>query len=292
MRHKTALHCISALTVALAISFCAGTSASAQDVDAMTVPKYDLKFGFAIDGRVQNMNFKPGQEVKKGDIIAELVDDEGKTMLAEYKILTEQPFEVDEAKARFDLAKIELARVRSLSENKAAAPFEVIRAEASEAVARIGYELTKRKQLELAQQYERAKARHQEYVIRAPMDGVVEQVTVEVGESVERTKPIIRVVVIDPLWVNAPIPTNQTMKLKVGDSAWVTPKLEGHTQPVEGKIIWIASVADPASDTRSVRIEVPNPKRLPAGAHVGVRFTPEPTLPAAPQSGSKQGSKP
>jgi RND family efflux transporter MFP subunit len=292
MRLKKALHRLSALTIAaLALSFYAGSHAWAQDIDAMTVPKYDLKFGFAIDGRVQTMNVKPGQEVKKGDIIAELVDDEGKTMLAEYKILTESPFEVDGAKARYDLAKIELDRVRTLASKNAAAVFEVTRAEASEKVAGIEWELSKRKQLELAQQYERAKARHQEYVMRAPMDGVVEQITVEVGESVERTKPILRVVVIDPLWVNAPVPTNQTMKLKVGDSAWVTPKLEGHEQPVEGKIIWIASVADPASDTRSIRVEVPNPKRLPAGAHVGVRFTPEPTPTAATNTGSKQGSK-
>ncbi len=260
----------------------------AEDVDAMTVPKHDLKIGFAIDGRVGAMNVKAGQTVKKGEIIAELVDDEGKTMLAEYEILVNSDLEVQSAKAKFDLAKIEHDRVKNLASKNAAAIFEVTRAAASELVAQIEHQLSQRKQKELREQYNRAIARHNEYVMRAPMDAVVEQLTVDVGETVERTKPIVRLVVIDPLWVNAPVPTNQTMKLKVGDPAWVTHRLEGQEKAIQGKIIWIASVADPASDTRSIRVEMPNSQGLPAGSHVGVRFTAEPDAKTAGTQGGKK----
>jgi RND family efflux transporter MFP subunit len=274
MRSKKLTYTLSALMFA-GLGFL--SPLMADDIDALTVPKHDLKIGFAIDGRVGQMNVKSGQQVKKGQVIAELVDEEGKTMLAEYEILVNSDLEVQSAKAKHDLAKVELKRVQDLAKKSAAAIFEVTRAEASEKVASIEWELTKRKQKELREQYNRAIARHDEYVMRAPMDSVVEQLTVDVGESVERTKPIIRLVVIDPLWINAPVPTQQTMKLKLGDPAWIIHRLEGQEKPVQGKIIWIASVADPASDTRSIRIEVPNPQGLPAGSHVGVRFTAEPT---------------
>jgi RND family efflux transporter MFP subunit len=260
----------------VAISF--GSLAQAQEnqseeVDAITVPRHDLRLGFTIDGKIQTINVKPGDRVKQGDVIVELRDDEGKTMLAEYQILLNSDLEVQAAKARMDLAEIDLKRITSLRNERASSNFEVVRAEASAKVATIEYELSQRKLKELREQYNRAVARHNEYILKAPIDGVVEQVTVEEGETVERTKPILRMVVTDPLWINAPVPTNQTLNLKVGDKAWITHKLRGQSgKPLEGKVIWIASVADAASDTRLVRVEVPNPQRLPAGGHVGVRF--------------------
>ena len=47
---------------------------------------------------------------------------------------------------------------------------------------------------------------------------------------------------------------------------------DGKSEPIDGKITVIASVADAASDTLNVRVEVPNVSLRPAGEHVKVRF--------------------
>ena len=75
----------------------------------------------------------------------------------------------------------------------------------------------------------------------------------------------------DPLWIDVPVPLTKTKGLKNDQSAEV--EFIGSSGPAaEGKIIHIAAVADAASDTLTVRVEVANHTGRPAGEHVHVRF--------------------
>ena len=104
----------------------------------------------------------------------------------------------------------------------------------------------------------------------------------EVGESVNTTTTeVIRVVQIDPLWIDAPVPLTQAVELKVGRTAQVVfglPDKPTKAEPastslvVPGRVIFVGAVADAASDTLRVRIEVPNQAKRPAGEHVRVTF--------------------
>jgi len=90
-----------------------------------------------------------------------------------------------------------------------------------------------------------------------------------------------------------PVPLKQAMSLRKGQKAVVefplsvdAGKTQGNapaTQYAErtirkgalGKIIYIASVADAASETLMVRVEMPNPSGRPAGEKVHVKFLPD-----------------
>jgi multidrug resistance efflux pump len=109
--------------------------------------------------------------------------------------------------------------------------------------------------------------------LRSPIDGWIEQIDVEVGESVSATTEVIRVVQTDPLWIDAPVPLAQATGLKAGMTARVAcPGGGGQEWTAQGRVIFVASVADAASDTLRVRIEVPNKAKRPAGEHVLVTF--------------------
>src|SRR5690606_18617156 len=114
--------------------------------------------------------------------------------------------------------------------------------------------------------------RHEKYTIRAPQAGVMEEIIVDAGETVEALKPVMRMVVIDPLRIDAPVRTRETLELKVGDPAWVRSPLRKANDFIRGEIVHLASVADAASNTRLVRIEIPNDVGVPAGIHVQVSF--------------------
>ena len=58
--------------------------------------------------------------------------------------------------------------------------------------------------------------------IKSPIDGSIEKIDVEVGESVNTTTQAIQVVQTDPLWIDAPVPLAQAIGLKVGEAAQVT----------------------------------------------------------------------
>jgi multidrug resistance efflux pump len=109
----------------------------------------------------------------------------------------------------------------------------------------------------------------------APLDGLIEDVSVEAGESIGTLGPVIRLVQNDPLWIDVPVPMTQASTLEVGQNVWVTFPAAAATPAPNAQIINIATVADAASDTLRVRIEVPNPTKRPAGERVAVAFTPE-----------------
>lgn len=103
----------------------------------------------------------------------------------------------------------------------------------------------------------------------SPLTGRVEEVAIEPGEAAQPLTPVIRVVKTDPLWIDVPVPLAQARGLRPNGTARVT--FPGKRQAA-GRIVHVSSVADAASGTLRVRVEVPNPSRRPAGEHVTVSF--------------------
>ena len=105
----------------------------------------------------------------------------------------------------------------------------------------------------------------------SPVSGVVERVYVEKGEGVEALEKVIRVVRIDPLWVEVPVPLATARGLKEGSAATV--RLSGSKgEAVQGKVVYVSSVADAAAETLTIRVEVENGSGHPAGQRVIVQF--------------------
>jgi hypothetical protein len=102
------------------------------------------------------------------------------------------------------------------------------------------------------------------------MDGIVETIDVSVGEVTDPQKPVMTVVKNDPLWIEFHLPTIQSSKLKLGQQLEVT--YPGATQWQAAKIIYKAPVADAASDTQKMRLEMPNPQLIDSGLQVVVRL--------------------
>ena len=103
---------------------------------------------------------------------------------------------------------------------------------------------------------------------------MIEEIHVETGESVNALDDVARIVRIDPLWIDVPVPLDKAITLTRGKNAKVKFPNPNNTF-IEGKITHVAAVADAASGTLRIRIEVPNKSKHPAGEHVEVSF---PTL--------------
>lgn len=258
------------LAIILCISFCHRV-ADAQ-VDAMTKARHDLSLGFTVSGKVAQIAVKPGDRIDKGQLLIELKDTEGKSLVKLYEVRAASDLAARSAEATLRLAQVEYKANHELFENGAASPIEVERSEIRVEQAELELKMTLQQGEEAILQLNQARSRHEQYILRAPTDGIVDFIAVEEGELVETLSPILRLVVIDPLWIDAAVPTDQTLDLKIGDTVQVRIDLPGHSEPVVGKIIHMAEVADAASNTRLVRVEVPNPKLLPAGAQATLDF--------------------
>ena len=106
----------------------------------------------------------------------------------------------------------------------------------------------------------------------SPIDGFVEKIDIEVGESVQALDDTIRIVRIDPLWIDVPVPQDKAYTVKVGDTAVVKfpkPRKESSL----GKVIFVSRAADAGSSTLRARIEVPNKSNRPAGEWTHIVFS-------------------
>jgi multidrug efflux system membrane fusion protein len=99
--------------------------------------------------------------------------------------------------------------------------------------------------------------------IRAPFDGVIESRAVELGDYVRAGDPVLTFVDNTRLIVTASIAEQDVRHVSVGDEAFA--RLVTGEQ-VRGRIRYVAPVADAATRTFTVELEVPNGRgALPSG---------------------------
>jgi RND family efflux transporter MFP subunit len=111
--------------------------------------------------------------------------------------------------------------------------------------------------------------------IRSPLDGVVIERKMSVGEYVYEQTPVMTIAQIDPLSVELIVPAARYGQIHVGGGARVHPDA-----PVGGDYPATVEVVDPMIDASSgtfgVRLKLANPDHLiPAGLRCAVQLLPQ-----------------
>ena len=166
-----------------------------------------------------------------------------------------------------DAAEVALAQARSLNE-QAQKQLADLR--------RLGKEqLTKAAQgtKQSAEGRYRAAAAQLSYSeIRSPIDGVVTDRPLYVGDLATANQPILTVMDLSSLVAKTHIPQSEAVLLKIGDAAQI--KVPDVDQPIKGHVSLVSPALDPGSTTIEVWVEArkPNPVLKP-GMSVSVEMT-------------------
>jgi membrane fusion protein (multidrug efflux system) len=80
---------------------------------------------------------------------------------------------------------------------------------------------------------------YQRCTIKAPVSGLIAQRTVQVGEWVDAGQPLMAVVPLDQMWVNANYKEVQLTKMRVGQPASVRSDIYGREVHYHGKVVGI-----------------------------------------------------
>jgi membrane fusion protein (multidrug efflux system) len=259
------------------LTFCASLLStpeqSNQDagVRAVTHPSADITLSFVQPGRVALIHFKEGDSVSIGDVLVQLDDAVEQAQLTQLIAESENTTQIRASEASLAQKRVDLNKLEKAVAYKAATELEVEHAKLDVSIAELSLELAKFEHEQAKRKSDEHKIRVENMRIKSPIDGRVEKLEVEAGESVNAMANVAQIVQIDPLWIDVPVPLVQAMSLKYGSPVKVEfPDLL--TEQIEGKIIFIAAVADAASDTLRVRVEAPNKMNRPAGEHVKVIF--------------------
>ncbi len=247
-----------------------GNCRAEMTIEAIAQARHDLDLGLTVQGRVSEVLVEAGARVEAGQPLVRLDDREGAEQIRLFEMRANSTLEIEAAEAEWRLDENEAKRLEDAMSQAGAAPFEVERARLEAKRSFLAHELFKQRRDETRIQLEQARLVHAKYELRAPMAGVIEQVVVEPGEMVEEVRPVLRLVVTDPLRIEVPTPMTIASGIKVGRKAWV--KFRASGKVLEGKVVSVGMVADPGSETRSVVIDAPNGEGEPAGSHVVVSF--------------------
>lgn len=212
--------------------------------EGLIEPSEIVEVSSQVLGTLEEIAVERGDVVKKGQVIARLKSNIEKAA-------------VDLAQARVEFGKRKVLRNEELYRKQLISIHEKDEMETELKIS----------EMQLREMQEKLKMR----TIRSPIDGVVMERFLSLGESVGE-KAIMKIVRIDPLYVEVVVPAEKFGSIKKGMRAEV--RLESQeSRKYSAYVIIVDRVIDAASGTFGVRLELPNPDyRVPAGLMCKVVF--------------------
>lgn len=241
--------------------------AAPEAVEAVTRPSIDITLSFLEAGKVEKVHVKQGDRVPKGGWLVQLDASPEIVRLDQLKGQAENQAKIKMAAAQQQQKSALLSHLNGLQ--NAVSPLELARAQLDASLAALTREQENFEHAQAQLRYREAQIRIERLSLVSPIAGLVEELHVHHGQIVDRLEKVVRLVSVDPLWIDVATPLAQAKALTVGAAATVEFR-DG--QALTGKLVHIGAFADAGSDTLKVRLEVPNAAGRPAGEHVKVRW--------------------
>ncbi len=240
-----------AIAALMTVGVCASSPTLAEtaaetssDYECLIEPHLDVSVSAAVTGVVEKVLVERGDNVKKGQVLVQLVNG---IETAAHEL----------ARARSEFADRTNLRNADLVEEKLISSNEKDALETDAILARLQMREA-REVLELR-------------TIRSPISGVVAEVSIEAGEFVDEEE-MMRIVQIDPLNVEVVVPVALYGRIEKG-SEWEVRPEPPFNEAYSARVVIVDRVVDAASGTFGLRLELPNKKGLlPAGLKCSVSF--------------------
>ncbi|MDD1784225.1 efflux RND transporter periplasmic adaptor subunit [Enterovibrio sp. ZSDZ35] len=209
-----------------------------------TAPDRDATISAEADGRIVSVRVKKGTFVKKGDLLVNIDKADREAQLAR-------------AKSLLIVRQKEFNAAKSLKKKGLQGEVAYSLAEANLVDAKATLE-----NLDLALSNTE---------VRAPFDGIVDSLMVEVGDYLGIGDPIATIVDLNPLIVKADVSEKHISHVNPVYPARII--LVDGTEK-DGKLRYQSSIASPTTNTFSIELEIANPAQaLPAGISAEVDLT-------------------
>jgi RND family efflux transporter MFP subunit len=187
--------------------------------------KENIMISAETTGRVEAIPAVEGQKVSRGAVLVRIENEAVSNQL-------------QEAKSSFELAEVTFQKRQKLWDQKIGSEIEYLQ-------AKNAFETTKSRYAQIQTQYNNT-------VIKAPINGVVDDVAVKEGEFVSMGSPIVRVVDLEKVEIEAELSEQYLKAIKKGDSVKVEMPAIGITRMAP--VTFVSQVINP--DNRSFKIKV------------------------------------
>jgi RND family efflux transporter MFP subunit len=239
--------------------------------DCVITPSKTVDLGSPVPGQLHEVLVDRSDTVSAGQVVASLDSRLEKANLAIANIKAVTDTELRSREAVYAIDRRTEKRLTSLAASNVASAQETDRALRDARLS--AWRIRQAKDdlrlygLELA----RAEAMLDRRKIRSPIDGIVVARLHNPGEYIEN-QPLLRIVKLDPLYVEAILPMRLFRKVKPGMLASVIPEFESGSA-YQATVALIDPMGDAGSGTFGVRLMLPNKDQaIPAGLKCRVQL--------------------
>jgi HlyD family secretion protein len=191
--------------------------------------RHRAKLSPEIGGRVIELPARKGEQVRSRSVLLRIEDTpyRAEVTLAE-RALDAARSQQREACLAADLAERDLARVEGLVRDQIVSEQEIDQARSRRDVRRTGCESAKARASQAAAQVEVARAQLERTVLRAPFDGIVADLSTELGEWITPSPPgipmppVLDLIDTESIYVSAPLDEIDIGKVSVGQPVRIT----------------------------------------------------------------------
>lgn len=197
-------------------------------------------------GVVQAVKANLGQEVKQGDVLAEIASPE----------LSERRSTLSAAKKRLTLARTTYERERLLWKEKVSAEQDYLQARQQLQEAQIAVD-DALEQLQALGTDAGEPGRFNRLEVRAPFDGMIVEKDIALGETVSADAPIFKISDLSTVWADMIVPAEALGTVRVGSKAIV--QATAFDSQAQGTVSYVGSLLGQQSRAATARISLPNP---------------------------------
>lgn len=256
--------------------FTSGMEALAQDIsgyDCMIEPHSVTDVSTREEGVLEEILVKRGDLVRKGQVVAKLESSLESIALKFAIARAEMTGEVDSRKATLEYMLRQQNRIAVLYEDNAISFNDKDKADTDVRLAETELQVALDNQRLMKIERDRSARRLELRSIRSPVDGVIVEILLVPGESVEdRTREIMIIAEVDPLNVEIILPAEQFGSIQVGTAAEILPLLPGE-QLRFANVSVVDRTIDAASNTFGVQLQLENADHaIPGGIRCEITF--------------------
>ena len=190
-----------------------------------------------VDGPVAQVNVVDSQEVKRGDVLVVIDDTDARLALRQAQAeLARANAQVISATADLERTNIDLQRRQALVASGSVSGDELTRVINGASDARAALNAA-HATVALAQaRVDKAEVDLGRTVIRSPVDGIIARREVQLGQRVQPSTPLLSVVPVREMYVNANFKEVQLKKVRAGQQVELVADLYGHKVVYHGVI--------------------------------------------------------
>jgi RND family efflux transporter MFP subunit len=226
-------------------------------IRAMTSPIRSVELAADVAATIRTVHIKEGEFVKSNQVLVEFRSDVQAIATEIARAEAESTIDIESSRIRLEQARFELDRFEKLNRNESAANKEMINARQAFALSKLDLKKAEFKANQADRAYMLAKTRLNLHTLHAPFDGFIAELLQHEGESIEEQQPVLTLVQIDPLEVVVDCPIDCVERIKTGQRYRVQPTDQARPSR-SGTVSYLSKVADPASQTVRIKLNVSN----------------------------------